>query len=400
MEIADNSAIVSVIFGSASNRSAKLGNLALRELDKGLNQFTGKSYELAIDSFKKAIRLAPGTDTAINAYDYMARAQLTQGNPDAAIEAYQKALKIDPKRDDLHMQLGKIFTTEQRLDEAAAEFEQAVQNNPDAANRYALGQGYLATGRLDEAKAQFEMVRQLSPKEPFGDFGVGQVYAQQGKYDFAVDSFKSAIAIKSDYWGAYSEMGYALADSGDMEQAQAVADSLFANDATLSGELSQYIYEQSKPKMTASYASDLYALFPSTLGPGSAVAGLNSYLLTASAEKTLSMVFQFSKPMDPASVENVYNWKIERATGTARGDGYNLDMMLPASEITLPTTPQAVYYNQQEMTVTVLFKVTQNATGDGTIDPSHINFTFSGKDVIGLSMDKSADMYSGFSGFA
>lgn len=400
MEIADNSATVSALFGSASNRSAQLGNLALRELDKGLNQFTGKNYELAIRSFNMTIRLAPGTDTAINAYDYMARAELSQGNPDAAIEAYRKALKIDPKRDDLHLQLGKIFTTEERFDEAAAEFEQAVQSNPDAANRYSLGQGYLSTGRFDEAKAQFELVRQLSPKEPFGDFGVGQAYAKQEKYDFAVDAFKSAIAIKSDYWGAYSEMGYALADSGDLEQAQAVADSLFTNDATLSGELSQYIYEQSKPKMTAVYASDLYALFPATLGPGSAVAGLNSYLSTASAEKTMSMVFQFSKPMDPASVENVFNWKIERATGTARGDGYNLDMTLPASEITLPTTPQAVYYNQQEMTVTVLFKVSQNSSANGTIDPSHINFTFSGKDVIGLSMDKSADMYSGFSGFA
>lgn len=400
MEIADNSATVSALFGSASNRSAQLGNLALRELDKGLNHFTGKSYELAISSFNKAIRLSPGTDTAINAYDYMARAELSQGNTDAAIEAYRKALKIDPKRDDLHAQLGKIFTTEERLDEAAVEFELAVQNNPDAANRYSLGQGYLATGRYEEAKAQFELVRQLSPKDPFGDFGVGQAYAQQGKYDFAVDAFKSAIAIKSDYWGAYSEMGYALADSGDLGQAQAVADSLFTNDATLSGELSQYIYEQSKPKMTALYASDLYALFPATLGPGSAVAGLNSYLSTASAEKTMSMVFQFSKPMDAASVENVFNWKIERATGTARGDGYNLDMKLPASEITLSTTPQAVYYSQQDMTVTVLFKVSQNATADGTIDPSHINFTFSGKDVIGLSMDKSADMYSGFSGFA
>jgi hypothetical protein len=52
------------------------------------------------------------------------------------------------------------------------------------------------------------------------------------------------------------------------------------------------------------------------------------------------------------------------------------------------------------MTATVLFKISQNSTATGTIDPSHINFTFSGKDVLGLSMDKSADMYSGFSWFA
>ncbi len=112
------------------------------------------------------------------------------------------------------------------------------------------------------------------------------------------------------------------------------------------------------------------------------------------------MVFQFSKQMDAASVENAFNWKIERAIGTARGDGYNLDMMLNDTEISLSPTPLAVYYNSSELTATVLFKVRQNDTASGTIDPSHINFSFSGKDVVGLSIDKTADTYSGFSWFA
>jgi tetratricopeptide (TPR) repeat protein len=400
MEIADNSATVAALFSSGTNRSAQFNNLALRELDKGLGQFTSKNYELAITSFTRALRLSPGTDTAVNAYDYMARAQLTQGDTDAAIASYKKALKIDPTRDDLHALLGNIYTTEGSLDEARGEYELAVKHNPVAANRYSLGQGYLATGRLDEAKAQFEQVRQLSPKDPFGDFGLGQVYAKQENYDAAIDSFKSAISIKSDYWGAYAEMGYAMVDSGDVEQAQEVANNLYANDTTLSNELSQYIYEQSKPKMTSVYASDLYTLFPSTLGPGTLVSGINSYLATANAEKTVSMVFQFSKQMDAASVENVFNWKIERATGSGRADGYNYDIQLKDTEVSLASTPAAIYYDQKDMTATVLFKISQNSTATGTIDPSHINFTFSGKDVLGLSMDKSADMYSGFSWFA
>lgn len=400
MEIPDNSALASVLFRSAASKSAQLDNLALRELDKGLGQFTGKSYELAITSFNRAIRLSPGSNTAINAYDYMARAQLSQGNTQGAIESYQKALKIDPKRDDLHVQLGKIYTTEQRYDEAAAEFELAVQNNPSAANRYSLGQGYLATGRLDEAKAQFEFVRQLAPKEPFGAFGLGQVYAKQERYDFAIDAFKAAIALKSDYWGAYAEMGYALTDSGETSQALDVAAGLAPNDQTLARDLSQYIYEKTKPKMVATYSSPLYSVFQAKLGPGTLVSGLNAYLATAGNEKTFAMVFQFSKQMDAASVENVFNWKIERATGSGRGDGYNLDMALKDSEISLAPTPLGVYYNSREQAATVLFKVRQNETANGTIDPSHINFSFSGKDVVGLSMDRTADSYSGFSWFA
>jgi tetratricopeptide (TPR) repeat protein len=400
MEIADNSATVSALFGSASNRSAQFGNLALRELDKGLNEFTGKQYELAIRSFNKAIRLSPGSDTAINAYDYMARTQLSQNDFQGAIESYQKALKIDPKRDDLHTQLGNIYTLEERFNEAAAEYEQAVKYNPSAANRYSLGQGYLGVGRLDDAKAQFELVRQLSPKDPFGNFGLGQVYARQERYDYAVQSFDAAIAIKGDYWEAFAEKGFALTDSGDTTQALDIAESLVSNDETLATQLSQYIYEKSKPRMTAAYSSEVYAPFLSTLGPGTPLIGLNAYLATANAEMSLSMVFQFSKPMNKASVEDVANWGIERAIGSGLANGYNLEIALPASEVVLPSMPNAVYYDQAEMTATVMFKVTQNATGSGTIDPSHINFSFSGKDSLGLTMDESADMYSGFSSFA
>ena len=400
MEIADNSAIINVIFGGASNRSAQLDNLALRELDKGLSQFTGKNYELALDYFNKAIRLSPGTNTAVNAYDFKARTLLSQGNKDAAIESYQAALKIDPTRDDLHALLGNIYTTEQRSEDAVASYEQAVTRNPTTANRYSLGQGYLATGRFDEAKAQFELVRQLSPAEPFGDFGLGLANARQGRFDFAIEAFDAAIAIKSDYWEAYAEKGYALVDSGEPLQALDIAQTLAVNDEALATQLSQYVYEKSQPKLTASYVSPLYAFFNSTQGPGTQLAGLNAYLNTADAQLTFSMVFQFSKPMDAASVENISNWSIARATGTGRGDGYNLDMMLKDTEVTLPVQPYAVYYDQQELTATVLFNLRQNDTATATIDPSHINFTFTGKDSLGLSMDKSADMYSGFSSFA
>lgn len=400
MEIPDNSATIAVLFGDASNRSSRLNNLALRELDKGLGQFTSKSYELAIESFNKAIRLSPGSETAVNANDYKARAQLSQGNTQAAIESYRSALRINAERDDLHVQLGNIYTTEERYAEAAEQYELAVKSNPSAANRYSLGQGYMAIGRLDEAKAQFELVRQASPKDPFGNFGLGQVYARQERYDFSVEAFDAAIAIKPDHWESYVEKGYALVDSGAIDQATDIATSLETDNEALAAQLSQYIYEKSNPRMVAAYSDPVFAVFPAALGPGTLVAGLNAYLLNASTERTFAMVFQFSKQMDVNSVQNTSNWTISRASGSGRGDGYNLDMALPDTEAAISAAPLSVYYNDQDMTATVLFKISQNAAANATIDPSHINFSFNGKDALGLTMDKTADMYSGFSSFA
>jgi Tfp pilus assembly protein PilF len=391
------------LFTLSSQKTAQRENLALRALNLGLEQFSAKQYDLAITSFKRAISMAPRADSALNAYDYMARAHLTQGDAQTAINSYLKALKISPARDDLHIQLGKIYTTEARFDEAKAEYELAVKNNPSAANRYALGQGYLGAGQYSDALQQFELVRQQNPKEPFGHFGLGQAYAKQGRLDDAISAFKNAVGIRHDYLEAYSEMGYAYADKGQVDQANSIIatlNTLSPIDNTLANTLIQYIYENTKPKMTATYVSDLFSPFLSTFGPGTSLNALSSYLANASDEHTFAMVFQFDKPMNLASVQNIFNWSITRARGTGRADGYNYDMTLPTTEVVLPSTPLTVYYDQKGRTATVLFNIRQNQTANGTLDPSHINFSFNGKDMVDLSMDESADMYSGFSGFA
>ena len=391
------------LFTAPLDNSAQKENFAKRSLSTALDQFTNKEYDSAITSFKRAISSAPTSDTALNAYDYMARAYLNKGDTQSAIDSYTKALKIAPNRDDLHIQLGNVYTTAGRFDEARDQYVLAVKYNPTAANRYSLGQGYLGAGQYNDAIEQFQRVQQLDSKSPYGYQGLGQTYAKQGNYDAAVEAFQNAISVKNDYLDAYSELGYAYTDSGQLDQANdivATLNTLSPTNTTLADNLSQYIYEKTQPKMTATYVSDLYTPFLSTLGPKTSLTALSSYLSNAGDEHTFAMVFQFNKSMDQTSVENVFNWTISRASGTGRADGYNYDMTPPSTDVSLLATPEAVFYDRDAQTATVLFKIRQNSTADGTLDPSHINFSFNGKDVIGVTMDKSADVYSGFSGFA
>jgi tetratricopeptide (TPR) repeat protein len=374
--------------------------IALRQLDIALGQFSAGEYDRAIESFKRTISLSPDSGAAVDAYDFLARTYLTRGDSEAAIAAYRKALEIAPDRDDLHIQLGNAYTSLERTGLALAEYELAVRVNPIAANRYSLGQGYLAVGQYDQARRQFEQVRQQEPREPYGSFGLGQVYARQEKFSDAAAAFREAIAIKEDYWDAYSELGYVLADAGELAQAQSIADRLLDDDPALGALLTQHIYDKTQPAMTASYVSDLFTPFLTALPPGTAVSALGADLYLAGAAKTFAIEFQFSKAMDPDSVENIGNWRIARTTGTGIGDGYNYSLPLPGTEVALPNVPTAVIYDSKNMTATVLFTITQNATADGTIDPSHISFSFNGVDLSGLHMDARADTYSGFSGIA
>ena len=112
------------------------------------------------------------------------------------------------------------------------------------------------------------------------------------------------------------------------------------------------------------------------------------------------MTIQFDKNMDRASVENVANWQISRATGAGPGESYNFGLRIPSTEVGVQGIPEAVAWDEDNLTATVYFKIRQNSKANGTIDPSHIEFRFSGKDIYGLSMDPKADQFTGFKGVA
>lgn len=388
------------MFVVSSAGNAQKEQYARQYLEKGLQAYVDKDYGKAIQNFKQAIGAAPQSEMALNAYEYTAKAQAIQGDTEGAINSYQAMSRLAPLMDTAHISLGNLYYANDRFDEAASEYEQAVKLNPNPANRYSLGQGYLASGNYNAALGQFSLVQRQAPTEPQGSFGIGQTYAKMGRYDQAIDSFKNAISLQEDYWEAYAEIGYALADSGDFEQATDVANELEANSADLASLLSDYIYEKANPEMVASYSSDVFPIFLSTSGAGTKLADMDLDLTAADSEKVFALKIMFSKEMDRNSVENVLNWDISRAVGTGLGDGYNYNLPLPDTEASIANKPIGVLYDAATQSATVLFKLQQNSTADGTIDPSHINFTFKGVDTFGLTMDKQADTYSGFSLFA
>ena len=77
--------------------------------------------------------------------------------------------------------------------------------------------------------------------------------------------------------------------------------------------------------------------------------------------------------------------------------GYNYGLRIPKSEIRLRPIPERVEYDPKTMRAKLTFRISQNRNGDGTVDPSHIAFKFSGKDEKGNAMNVRADEFSGFS---
>lgn len=385
-----------LLFSATIQPQSQLDELSNRALTKGIDLYMSKRYNEAAREFQRAVGLSQQGQYASDASNYLAKAYLKLGKTEKAIAAYQQSTRLDPFRDDTHVSLGNLYFSLGRPKDAEKEYKAAVKLNPSPTNYYSLGQAYLELKQYGSAERQFNVVKRLAPMSGSGEFGIGLVRSRQERFEDAIRSFRSAINKRSDFYDAYAEMGYAYADLGEMDQAQGIVDFLDKKSPDLAETLSKYIYKVDPPKLMSAYSTDfLYKKSVNT-----SVASLDAYLADPNASKTFTMKFLFDKEMDRESVENRFNWSIGRSTGSGAGERYNFGLQVADTEIMPPEYPDHVYYDEKAQTAVVTFTLTQNADATGTIDPSHIEFTFSGRDKYGCKMNPSGDQFRGFNGVA
>ncbi len=383
------------LFAATGDNAGQMETLATQALNTGIDQYQKKDYAAAAKSFQQAFRLSPYSTYAYDATRYASMAFQSLGEPKAAIKAYEQAIQANQTDDRLYLDLGNLLYRQERTGEAIEAYETAVRLYDDPANRYALGQGYLKAGRHRDAERQFNnIIERGGAQSRNGYFGLGQTLRDQKKYDEAIEQFERAIQMDRDFYNAYEEMGYTYADAGRMEEADRIHDLLKDKDEGLAALLDGYIGKATKPRLMFAYAD---SSFPYYHKPNTALSVLDQYLANADAGKTFTMEFQFNKEMDRESIENITNWTIERSTEPRPGMNYNFGLGTPDTEVNPPLYPTSVYYDEKKMSAVVRFTLTQNENADGTIDPSHIVFSFNGKDADGNAMDTEYDQFMGFS---
>lgn len=384
------------LFSASSRQWEGLETLSAQALNSGIDKYQNKDYRGAARDFQQAFRLSPYSNYAYDATRYSSMAFQAMGDTDSAIAAYEQAIQVNQTDDRLQLEMGNLLYGEQRYGEAIEAYEEAVRLYDDPTNRFSLGQAYIQTGRYQDAENQFEkIIRRGGLESRNGYFGLGQTYRAQGRYDDAIKQLEQAIEKDKDFYNAYEEMGSVHVDAGRMDEAKAMVDFLEdKNVAAAAASLNGYISMSSKPKIMFAYAN---STFPYYMGPKSQLSAIDTYLANAGAQKTFTMNFQFSKEMDRDTVENVTNWSIERSTESMPGLRYNHGLGLPDTEVQPPILPTNVYYDPDALTATVRFTLSQNITANGTIDPSHIVFSFKGQDADGNEMDADYDQFMGFS---
>jgi tetratricopeptide (TPR) repeat protein len=68
-----------------------------------------------------------------------------------------------------------------------------------------------ATPRYSEAEQQYKLAAQQEPSDARAQFGLGNVFLDQGRFAEAAEAYRQAIKLNADYLPAYQPLSYSLA---------------------------------------------------------------------------------------------------------------------------------------------------------------------------------------------
>ena len=161
-------------------------------------------------------------DTQPTAYDFYLRGRgylqeyEKPENIDRAITEFERAVQVDEKYAPAYAGLGAAYATnfEQRnqarewLEKARTSCQQALAIAPALADAHTcLGHFYLGTGEYETAVKEFQHSLDLNKESEEAFAGLANAYQKLGNTGAAEQAYRSAIALRPNYWGGYSRLG-------------------------------------------------------------------------------------------------------------------------------------------------------------------------------------------------
>jgi tetratricopeptide (TPR) repeat protein len=149
-------------------------------------------------------------------------AYLRKGDREQSINAIEKARQGQPNNASLLVDLAMLYETQNKMDVARKDYEQAVKMDPN--NALALNNlAYLiaqSSGDLDIALTYATRAKQRLPGHPEINDTLGWIYLKKNLTDNAVDTFKTLIVQSPQNPTYHYHYAMALAQKGDRETAK------------------------------------------------------------------------------------------------------------------------------------------------------------------------------------
>jgi len=251
-----------------------------KQFDVAADLSQKRQFPAAIDAWKKALEMDPAD---AKAHINLGSALSESGQPEAAIMHFQKAIDLNPANASAYNAMATLLVRMGKPGEAVSYYEKAIDLRPDDAKLHnLLGLVLANTGRSADAIAQYRKAIEADPGDADSYAHLGVALAQSGKPDEAITLLEKALERNPKDEAAESNLGAALAQKGLLEEAIAhcqKALALDANDAQAHTNLAIALANAGKPDEAlrhfekAAQLTPADASFQSNLGAALAQAG-------------------------------------------------------------------------------------------------------------------------------
>lgn len=209
--------------GSAEGGETYASSEYIYHFNRGVEYKKNGEMDKAIEAFEKAIELQPGyTDS----YIPLSRIYESKYGKDKSVELLQKGLKAAPESLQLYDELGYIYKDNGDLDSALKVFQEAVSKVQGHCDKVGvarifegLGLVYYDQKKFDLALDAFNKGLEQNPRSATIYTNLGATYTAKGDNQKAMGVLRTAIQINPKEALAHNNLGDILAQQGKISEA-------------------------------------------------------------------------------------------------------------------------------------------------------------------------------------
>jgi serine/threonine protein kinase/tetratricopeptide (TPR) repeat protein len=176
-----------------------------------------RQVEEAVRFYAVATALRPDSSTVHNNFALVLAAR---GRLDEAAAECQEALRIMEENAYAHNNLGNVLYLKGLLDESIAEWHEAIRLKEDYAEPHRnLGRALGEKGQFDDAITECRLAIRIKKDWAEAHGSLGNALHGKGLLDEAIFEYRQAIQIKKDHAEAHCNLGGALAEKGQFDDA-------------------------------------------------------------------------------------------------------------------------------------------------------------------------------------
>ncbi|MEB3281101.1 MAG: tetratricopeptide repeat protein [Lyngbya sp.] len=177
---------------------------------------TENQYQEAIAVCQEALKIKPN----FNIYKTLGMAFQMQGQLEAALQSYLKALEIKPDDAEVYSNIASVYAQQQQWQDAAISYEVASRLDPKSEKTYLeLGNVLIKLSRLDEAIACYRKLINLNPNLALAYQKLGDVFFKLQQWDDAILAFRLVLELHPNALWSYQHLGKIYIYTGQFEQA-------------------------------------------------------------------------------------------------------------------------------------------------------------------------------------